>query len=141
MKLYKNISKYILILFMILTFIEIGIYMFSESNYYGVYYIVLNILICLSLIIINYNYSKASKVIRLSKNIINLLIVLFNNYFLLNVLNSIYKYVDSSSKYISNVYIISRIVKPILLVILVVISILEIYKIDITKYKVNYHKK
>lgn len=116
-------------------------FLFNQTNYYGVYYLLINMLIIFSLLIININYKKANKKIRLSKNITNLILQIFSSYFLLNILTNTYKYIDYSSKYISHIFITSKILKPIILLILIILNILDLYKIDITNYKIYKHNK
>lgn len=141
MKLYKNIYKIVFLLYLIFTIIEILMFLFNQTNYYGVYYLLINMLIIFSLLIININYKKANKKIRLSKNITNFILQIFSSYFLLNILINTYKYIDYSSKYISHIFITSKILKPIILLILIILNILDLYKIDITNYKIYKHNK
>lgn len=140
MKLYKNLYKYFTLLFILITFVEFVIFLIKESNYYGMYYIFINLFIIFNLILININYKKGNKKIRLSKSIINLIVCCFNNFFLLNVLNNIYKYVDFSKNYIASISVF-KIIKFIILLILVILCILDLYKIDICDYKVYKHNK
>lgn len=140
MKLYKNIYKYLSLLFILITFVEFVVFLVKESNYYGMYYIFINLFIIFNLILININYKKGSKKIRLSKSIINLFVCCFNNFFLLNVLNNIYKYIDFSKNYMSSIGVF-KIIKFIILLILVISCILDLYKIDICNYKVYKHNK
>lgn len=140
MKLYKNIYKYLSLLFILITFVEFVVFLVKESNYYGMYYIFINLFIIFNLILININYKKGSKKIRLSKSIINLFVCCFNNFFLLNVLNNIYKYIDFSKNYMASIGVF-KIIKFIILLILVISCILDLYKIDICNYKVYKHNK
>lgn len=140
MKLYKNIYKYLSLLFILITFVEFVVFLVKESNYYGMYYIFINLFIIFNLILININYKKGNKKIRLSKSIINLFVCCFNNFFLLNVLNNIYKYIDFSKNYMGSIGVF-KIIKFIILLILVISCILDLYKIDICNYKVYKHNK
>lgn len=135
MKLYRNIYKLSSFIFTILTIIEIIIYLLNETNYYGLYYILISLLI---IIILNIKVNKKTK---LNKSLFILVLQIFNSYFLFNILTKSYKYIDYSSKYISNIYITSKIIKPILVTILVLTSFLDLYKINITNYKINKHNK
>ena len=134
MKLYRNIYKLSSFIFTILTIIEIKIYLLNETNYYGLYYILISLLI---IIILN----KVNKKTKLNKSLFILVLQIFNSYFLFNILTKSYKYIDYSSKYISNIFVTSKIIKPILVTILVLTSFLDLYKINITNYKINKHNK
>ena len=122
-------------MFTILTIIEIIIYLLNETNYYGLYYILISLLI---IIILNIKVNKKTK---LNKSLFVLVLQIFNSYFLFNILTKSYKYIDYSSKYISNIFVTSKIIKPILVTILVLTSFLDLYKINITNYKINKHNK
>lgn len=135
MKLYRNIYKLSSFIFTILTIIEIIIYLLNETNYYGLYYILISLLI---IIILNIKVNKKTK---LNKSLFILVLQIFNSYFLFNILIKSYKYIDYSSKYISNIFVTSKIIKPILVTILVLTSFLNLYKINITNYKINKHNK
>ncbi len=135
MKLYRNVYKLSSFMFTILTIIEIIIYLLNETNYYGLYYILISLLI---IIILNIKVNKKTK---LNKSLFILVLQIFNSYFLFNILTKSYKYIDYSSKYISNIFVTSKIIKPILVTILVLTSFLDLYKINITNYKINKHNK
>lgn len=135
MKLYRNVYKLSSFMFTILTIIEIIIYLLNETNYYGLYYILISLLI---IIILNIKVNKKTK---LNKSLFVLVLQIFNSYFLFNILTKSYKYIDYSSKYISNIFVTSKIIKPILVTILVLTSFLDLYKINITNYKINKHNK
>lgn len=135
MKLYRNIYKLSSFIFTILTIIEIIIYLLNETNYYGLYYILISLLI---IIILNIKVNKKTK---LNKSLFIVVLQIFNSYFLFNILTKSYKYIDYSSKYISNIFVTSKIIKPILVTILVLTSFLNLYKINITNYKINKHNK
>lgn len=120
-------SKYIFPLFLILTIIETIIYMFSKSNYYGLFYLIINYIIAFFLLNLNF---KSDKKIYLSKVIVVVILGLFSSFLLINILENTYTYNDDSSTYIDKIMIISKIIKPL---IYMIISIMAY-----TKLKINH---
>lgn len=140
-KLYKKLYMFITFIFMLLTLVEFVIYILNESNYFGFYYLLISIFIIFMIIGVNFNYAKADKKIRLSKSIIIMLLTLFCSFLLLNLLNNYYSYIDYSQNYIKSIYMILKFFKPLISIILVVISVLDFKQINICNYKINYHNK
>ncbi len=140
-KLYKKLYMFITFIFMLLTLIEFVIYILNESNYFGFYYLLISVFIIFMIIGVNFNYAKADKKIRLSKSIIIMFLTLFCSFLLLNLLNNYYSYIDYSQNYIKNIYMILKFIKPLISIILVVISVLDFKQINICNYKINYHNK
>ena len=120
-------SKYIFPLFLILTIIETIIYMFSKSNYYGLFYLIINYIITFFLLNLNF---KSDKKIYLSKVIVVVFLGLFSSFLLISILENTYTYNDDSSTYIDKIMIISKIIKPL---IYMIISIMAY-----TKLKINH---
>lgn len=120
-------SKYIFPLFLILTIIETIIYIFSKSNYYGLFYLIINYIITFFLLNLNF---KSDKKIYLSKVIVVVVLGIFSSFLLINILENTYTYNDDSSTYIDKIMIISKIIKPL---IYMIISIMAY-----TKLKINH---
>ena len=90
---------------------------------------------------VNLNYAKADKKIRLSKSIIIMLLTLFCSFLLPNLLNNYYSYIDNSQNYIKSIYVMLKFIKPLISIILVLISALDFKQINISNYKINNHNK
>ena len=138
---YKKIAiNIITCVFILLTFIEFIIYMFSKNNLFGLLYIILNLFVIFLLVPIAHNYNRYFSSARLSKLIIVLLLVIFDS-FLLNVivLNSM-NYIDGSNIYIKKIFVIKNVLKPILDFAILIFILLE-FKLDklLLKNK-NVHK-
>lgn len=140
-KLYKKIYMFITFIFMLLTLVEFVIYILNESNYFGFYYLLISIFTVFMIIGVNLNYAKADKKIRLSKSIIIMLLTLFCSFLLPNLLNDYYSYIDNSQNYIKRIYMMLKFIKPLISIILVVISALDFKQINISNYKINNHNK
>ena len=127
---YKKIAiNIITCVFILLTFIEFIIYMFSKNNLFGLLYIILNLFVIFLLVPIAHNYNRYFSSARLSKLIIVLLLVIFDS-FLLNVivLNSM-SYIDGSNIYVKKIFVIKNVLKPILDFAILIFILLE-FKLD-----------
>ena len=138
---YKKLAiNIITCVFILLTFIEFIIYMFSKNNLFGLFYIILNLFVIFLLVPIAHNYNRYFSSARLSKLIIVLLLVIFDS-FLLNVivLNSM-SYIDGSNIYIKKIFVIKNVLKPIIDFAILIFILLE-FKLDklLLKNK-NVHK-
>lgn len=109
-KYSEKINTLLFLIFLIITLIETLLYLFSRSNYYGLIYLLVNYIILFFLLNINF---KSYKKIFLSKVIVVIILGLFSSFLLLPVLNSFYSFTDNSEEYISKIFIISKIIKPI----------------------------
>lgn len=130
----KKIYNILTILFIIISTIELIIYLINESNYYALYYLIINTLIITNLL---FNY-KTNKKTKLKKNITNLILVIFNNYILFNLLTKSYSFKDYSINYINKINIL-RILKLLITTSQVIISLSNIYKIKVKYNKINKH--
>ena len=124
-----NLFEFEYELFILLTFIEFIICMFSKNNLFGLLYIILNLFVIFLLVPIAHNYNRYFSSARLSKLIIVLLLVIFDS-FLLNVivLNSM-SYIDGSNIYIKKIFVIKNVLKPILDFAILIFILLE-FKLD-----------
>ena len=127
---YKKLAiSLISCIFILLTFIEVVIYMFSKNNLFGLFYIILNLFVIFLLVPLSRNYNKYFSPARMSKLIIVLILIIFNSYILnLIVLNSM-SYVDASNLYIKKIFVIKNILKPIIDFIILIFILLE-FKLD-----------
>lgn len=125
-KYLKYFYSIITALFMILTIFEIYFYMVSESNYLGLFYLIFNLYIMFLLFTIFYNYNKSNKKIRISKNIMVIIIGIISSFILSSILSHIFSYNDNSQIYSDKIFVISKIIKPIIYTFLGIVSFIEI---------------
>ena len=143
----KSFLKYsyilITILFIVCTFIEVGIYLNTYSNLLGIIYMFINYFILFLFFTITLNYSKGSRNIRISKNIMAIILGVFSSFFLGLIVPGLISYVDSSFIFNRRIYITSKIIKPILYLVLSVITLFEIKPnlLNVIHENINIHKK
>jgi len=127
---YKKITiNSITCIFILLSIIEIIMYMFSKNNLFGLFYIILNLFVIFLLVPLTHNYNKYFSSARLSKLIIVFILIIFDSFILnLIVLNSM-SYVDASNLYIKKVFVIKNILKPIIDFVILLFILLE-FKLD-----------
>lgn len=125
-RFFKYFYVFITTLFALLTAYEIYMYMKIDSNYFGIFYLFLNFFVMFLLFTITYNYESASKNIRISKNIVSIIVGLLASFVLAYLLPYIFNYADDSFFFSDSIYVISKIIKPIMYLSLGVVSFLEI---------------
>lgn len=125
-KFIKYFYVFLTASFLILTSCEIFIYMKMESNYVGIFYLFFNFFIMFLLFSISINYDKSTKNIRISKNIIAILLGIFTSFVLTLIIPHIFGYTDSSYLFEDSIFIIGKIIKPIVYALLGVVSVLEL---------------
>lgn len=121
----------ITILFCMLTIIEIFIYMRMYSNLLGVIYLFINFFIFFLLFTVSINFDKANKNIRFSKIILVIILGIFASFIVSLFIPSMISYTDSSFVFENRIFVTSKILKPIIFLMLGYLSIIEL---DI-KYK------
>lgn len=115
----------ILLVFVSLTLIEIIKYLFFNSNLFGLLYLILNLFLAFNLFIIVINYKNGNVKIRISKNCFIIVLGLIGSFILPNISDSLNDFVDESSLFVDSIFWISRIVKPILYLLLAGLSVIE----------------
>ena len=132
----KNIYKYkkytmssIMMLYPILTLIELIKYFCVESNFFGLIYLITNLFILFLLIPTSYNYNRYYSAQRISKLIIILVLGLFSSYILGPLILKLLSYKDYSKEFMNSIFIIKNILKGIIYLILLIITTLE-FKLD-----------
>lgn len=115
----------ILLVFISLTLIEIIKYLFFNSNLFGLLYLILNCFLAFNLFIIVINYKNGNVKIRISKNCFIIVLGLIGSFILPNISYSLNSFVDESSLFVDSIFWISRIVKPILYLLLAGLSVIE----------------
>lgn len=110
----KKLILYILTLvFLILSGIELFKYFYVDTTLYGVIYLLINLIILFFLIPVTYNYKRNFSRARISKLIIILIIGIFNSYILDKIVISNMSYVDSSTVYLTSIFVCKNILKGI----------------------------
>ena len=107
------------------TIYEVIMYLIGYSNYFGLFYIMFNLVILFLLIMVSINVKSSNTMIRLSKNGIIVFIGFMSCFVLKNILSSVFGYVDNSNEYIRSISLSINIVKPFIYVVLCFISYLE----------------
>lgn len=115
----------ILLVFISLTLIEIIKYLFFNSNLFGLLYLILSCFLAFNLFIIVINYKNGNVKIRISKNCFIIVLGLIGSFILPNISDSLNDFVDESSLFVDSIFWISRIVKPILYLLLAGLSVIE----------------
>lgn len=109
-------------LYLLILFIEFVMYLRFNSTLFGLLYMIINLIIVFLLSISLYNYSELNLKIRLSKNAILIVLVLFS------ILLSLFKYTDQSKLFISNIKVCVYYLKPLMILTLATLSFYD-YKI------------
>lgn len=121
-KLLLNIVN---ILFLVFSLMELIKYFKIDNTFYGVIYLLINLVILFLLLPVTYNYKRHYSKARISKIILIIIIGLFNSFILnLIILNNM-SYIDSSKEYMKSIFIFKNILKPILYGLLGLFLILE----------------
>ena len=112
-------------IFSLLTIYEVIIYILGKSNYFGLFYLILNLFIVFLMFMVSVNINKGNTMIRISKNAIIVVLGIFCSFVLKLILSGVFGYVDESNAYISNIFISLKVGKPIIYLILGILSYLE----------------
>lgn len=121
----KKIYMLLTSIFSLLTIYEVIIYILGKSNYFGLFYLILNLFIVFLMFMVSVNIKKGNTMIRISKNAIIVVLGIFCSFVLKLILSGGFGYVDESNAYISNIFISLKVVKPIIYLILGILSYLE----------------
>jgi len=112
--------------FILFTAFEVYMYMKMDANYVGIFYLLFNFFIMFMLFTTAYNYDNANKKIRFSKNIIAIIIGVFTSFILTFILSHAFSYTDSSYVFNESIFVISKVIKPIIYFLILSTSILEL---------------
>lgn len=121
----KKIYMLLTSIFSLLTIYEVIVYVLGSSNYFGLFYLILNLFIVFLMFMVSVNIKKGNTMIRISKNAIIVVLGLLASFVLKYILSSVFGYVDESGVYINRVFISLKIVKPIIYLMLGILSYLE----------------
>ncbi|MEG2457751.1 MAG: hypothetical protein RSB41_02550 [Bacilli bacterium] len=126
----KKVLKYsyylISFIFLLCTIFEVIEYLKINSNLYGLIYLFFNYFILFVLFTIVYNFSDRNKKVRISKNIMIIVLGLFASFILALLVPALIHEVDSSFVFASSVFLVSKVIKPILYFCLIILSIIEL---------------
>lgn len=114
------------LIFVILTLVEIIIYISMNSNLLGLLYLFGNFFIIYILFMNNYNYIKTNIKVRISNNIVIVMLGIFLSFILFFVIPILLTYSDESYLFNESVYVISKVLKPIIYVIILTLTIFDI---------------
>ena len=128
-KIKKIIISICSFLFIIFSFIELIKYLKIDNTLYGVYYLIINLIIIFLLIPCAYNYKRYFSKARISKLIIIIVLGIFNSFLLEKIVLNSMNYIDDSNKYIKSIFIYKDILKAILYFILIVFTVFE-FKVE-----------
>ena len=127
---YKKIAiNFITTIYILLSLLEVILYLFAKNNLFGLIYIIINIFIIFLLVPISYNYNKYFSSARLSKLIITFLLIIFTSFILQIIVLKNMGYIDASNLYIKKIFVIKNILKPIIDFIILIFILLE-FKLD-----------
>ena len=112
-------------LFVIFSIIELIIYLFCDNNIFGLYYLLINLVIIFLLVPCAYNYKRYYSAARISKLVIIILLGIFNSFILQATINGGVSYVDASDIYIKKIFIYKSIFKGIIYLLLIVFTIFD----------------
>lgn len=125
----KYFYMFVTALFVALTAYEVYVYMKVDSNYLGIFYLFLNFFVMFLLFTIAYNYNSGNRNIRVSKNIVAIVIGVIASFVLSWILPLVFNYKDDSYLFSDSIYVISKILKPIIYLLLGAVSIIEVKKV------------
>lgn len=123
----KRLYLYIfMLMYIALSAIELIKYIkLDNTSLYGVYYLIINLVILFLIVPVVYNYKRNYSKARVSKIILIILLMLFNGLVLEHiVLNSI-NYMDASKLYVESLFFIKTVLKTLLCISLIVFIIFE----------------
>lgn len=128
-KYKKNTMSSIMLIFPLLTLIELIKYFFVDSNIFGLIYMIINFIILFLFIPTAYNYNKYYSAQRISKLVIVIILGIFSSYILGPLTLKVLSYKDYSKDFMSSIFVTKNILKGLIYLILIVITSLE-FKLD-----------
>lgn len=135
----KKLYLYLFTFFyMLISLFELVSYLKIDNTLYGVYYLIINLVILFFLIPVVYNYKRTYSKARVSKIIIITILLIFNSFVLEHIILNTMNYMDSSKLYLENIFIYKNILKGMLSFSLVVFLI---YETNLNKTIKNKFKK
>ena len=112
---YKKLTIYACtLLFVVFSLVELIKYLFCDNTLFGVYYLIVNLVIIFLLIPTAYNYKKYYSAARISKLILIIILGLINSFVLEHIVISSMGYMDSSNEYITSIFMCKVVLKSII---------------------------
>ena len=136
-KVKKTYLYLLTLIYIILTIIELFIYIKNDASIFGLYYLIISVIIIFLLVPIAINYKKYYSPIRISKLIIIIILGLISSYLLFLIISKSILYVDNSSIYIKKIFITKSIIKPILYITLIVFTIFEFKSVKLISKNIS----
>ncbi len=134
-KLKKLSLVVVCISYIILTLVELFIYLNINSNIYGLIYLFISLFIIFLFVPVTYNYKRHYSKERISKIILIVIIGLFCSFFLNKIVINSISYADSSILMINRTYVIRCILKVVLYAYLIVLVLIDSSFIKQLKHK------
>lgn len=125
-RVMKYFYMFLTAVFILFTAFEVYMYMKMDANYVGIFYLLFNFFIMFMLFTTSYNYDSANKKIRFSKSVISVVIGVFTSFILTFILSLIFNYTDSSYAFDDSIFVVSKVIKPVIYFLILLISILDI---------------
>ena len=125
----KNIflcSIFLSLIFLISTLIEIFNYFVFEANTFGLMYLIINLFILLLLILTIFNYRRQVFIYRIFTLFVIIVLGLISSYYLNDIITILFDYTDNSKLFEQKIYICFKIIKPIIYILLLIITCIEI---------------
>ena len=123
---YKKLTIYTCtIMFVVFSFIELIKYLFCDNTLFGVYYLLVNLVIIFLLVPTAYNYKKYYSAARISKIILIIILGIINSFILEHIVIASMGYMDSTDDYIKSIFIYKNIFKGIIYLLLGILCYFE----------------
>lgn len=111
---YKKATIYsITFIYIVLTIIELIKYLIGDNTLFGLYYLIVCLIVIFLLVPCAYNYNRYYSGARISKLIISILLILFDSFLFERIIFNSMGYMDNSKEYVKSIFIIKEILKPI----------------------------
>lgn len=124
--------------FIVLTLIEMFVYLKMYSNILGMLYLFINYFIMFLLISLCFNYEKSNRNIRFSKILISIVLGILSSFIISLFVPYIISYTDSSYVFEEKIYVVSKILKPIVYLVFGYLTYKEFdFKISNIKVKIS----
>lgn len=114
------------LIFLISTLIEIFNYFVFEANTFGLMYLIINLFILLLLILTIFNYRRQVFIYRIFTLFVIIVLGLISSYYLNDIITILFDYTDNSKLFEQKIYICFKIIKPIIYILLLIITCIEI---------------
>ena len=124
-KYKKIVLSFSVIIYVLLTIVELIKYLICDNTLYGAYYLLVCLLIIFLMIPCAYNYKKYYSLARISKLILIVVLGILNSFVLEHIVLNSMNYMDSSNDYIKMIFIYKSVFKPIIYFIIAVVCGLE----------------